>query len=289
MKQISDDDMKVLALTMLKDVANFCDSHNIKYYLCGGTLLGAVRHKGFIPWDDDIDIMMPRPDYLRFLESYNGSNSRYIVKGIENDETYWRTFAKVFDTATHLDESAIYLDKPDNGVFIDIFPVDGITTNTFKRAILFKEQEFLNFLYHGSAWTYTKSFKYADSFSRFAKIKGLIRTYLKYIAVTVLRPLPTYSLIKLINKNAQKTNYDGAKYVGTIVDCHYGAACEMLPKEGFEDAVKLPFEDDEFWVMGNYKLYLQNLYGDYMKLPPESSRVTHHDFVAYWKDDWEGR
>lgn len=285
MRKISDEDMKALALTMLKDVAKFCDDHNIKYYLCGGTLLGAVRHKGFIPWDDDIDIMMPRPDYLQFLELYNGTNPRYVVKAIENDETYWRTFAKVFDTATHLEEPAIYLDKPDNGVFIDIFPVDGITTNKIKRTILFKSQEFLNFLYHGSAWTYTKSYKYADSFSKFAKIKGLIRTYLKYIAVTVLRPLNTYSLIKIINRNAQQTDYEGATYVGTIVDCHYGAAREMLPKEGFEDAVKVPFEDDEFWAMGNYKLYLQNLYGDYMKLPPESSRVTHHDFEAYWKDN----
>ena len=114
MRKISDEDMKALALTMLKDVAKFCDDHNIKYYLCGGTLLGAVRHKGFIPWDDDIDIMMPRPDYLRFLELYNGTNPRYVVKAIENDETYWRTFAKVFDTATHLEEPAIYLDKPDN-------------------------------------------------------------------------------------------------------------------------------------------------------------------------------
>ena len=138
MRKISDEDMKALALTMLKDVAKFCDDHNIKYYLCGGTLLGAVRHKGFIPWDDDIDIMMPRPDYLRFLELYNGTNPRYVVKGIENDDRYWRPFAKVFDLHTELDEPIYNVKGLTNHVFLDVFPVDVIPDDTFTRIKRFR-------------------------------------------------------------------------------------------------------------------------------------------------------
>ncbi|OBZ33321.1 phosphorylcholine transferase LicD [Megasphaera sp. DISK 18] len=113
MGKINNEQMKKLELSMLLDVAQFCDEHSIRYYLCGGTLLGAIRHKGFIPWDDDIDIMMPRPDYMKFVNSYNGSNKNYIVKSIENDSDYWRTFAKVFDLNTFLQEDAIRVPKKD--------------------------------------------------------------------------------------------------------------------------------------------------------------------------------
>lgn len=87
MQEIDFADIKQLALNILKDVAEFCDHHDIKYALAYGTMLGAVRHKGFIPWDDDIDIMMPREDYNRFIQLYNDSNSRYKVFSIETDNT----------------------------------------------------------------------------------------------------------------------------------------------------------------------------------------------------------
>ena len=77
MKRLNVDEMKAIELDMLKDISNFCDNNGIRYYLCGGTLLGAVRHKGFIPWDDDMDIAMPRPDYEKFLEIFNTQSHRY--------------------------------------------------------------------------------------------------------------------------------------------------------------------------------------------------------------------
>lgn len=285
MKKISFEEMKQISLDILTDVAQYCDSHNIRYYICGGTLLGAVRHKGFIPWDDDIDILMPRPDYLKFVQNYNGSNKRYLVKSIENSPDYWRTFAKVFDLNTYLKEECIRVPKKDNGVFIDIFPVDGLPKSRFHQAIIFKEQEFMNFLYHGSAWNYTRSFKYADSKDRFAKIKGRLRTILKYIAITALNPLPTSLLIRLINKNAMRFDYNQADEVAAIVDCHYGGIRERMPKNIFEKQIPFEFEKQIFWGSAAWKLYLTNMYGDFMELPPVENRVTHHDFVAYWKDD----
>lgn len=284
MREMSIDEMKAVSLNMMLDVADFCDKYNIRYYICGGTLLGAIRHKGYIPWDDDIDIIMPRPDYLRFLKEYNGSNERYVVYGVENNSKYWRTFAKVFDLNTHLQEDNIRCEKPDNGVFIDIFPIDGLPKSRTAQKLLFKEQEFLNFLYHCSAWGYTKSFKYADSKARFAVLKGYIRTYLKYVAVTIFGWLPTYKLIKLINSNASKYGYDEADEVAAIVDCHYGGERERMPKNVFEPRRKFEFEGHQLWGSEGYDLYLSNLYGNYMELPPEDRRVTHHDFKAYWKD-----
>lgn len=284
MKKIDSDEMKQLELNMLVDVAAFCDNHGIRYYLGGGTLLGAVRHKGFIPWDDDVDISMPRPDYLKFVKTYNGSHEFYHVQSIENNDKYWRTFAKVFDTRTYLKEDAIRIPKEGNGVFIDVFPVDGLPSDKISQFILFKEQEFLNFLYHASAWNYTMSHKYRDSMGAFANLKGLIRTFLKFIAITLLHPLPTIKLIKILNDNASKWEFDKAQFVGAIVDCAHGAACEKIARDHFEPRIKFVFENHEFWGSKGYDEYLTNLYGDYMKLPPMDRRETHHDFEAYWKE-----
>lgn len=284
MRKITMDEMKSIELEMLKDVAAFCDKNHIRYYLCGGTLLGAVRHKGFIPWDDDIDIIMPRPDYLKFVSTYNGATERYYVKSIENDPQYWRTFAKVFDARTFLKEDAISVEKPGNAVFIDIFPSDGLPPSRWKQRILFKEQEFLNFLYHGSAWTYTRSHKYNDSKSQFAKAKGIIRTILKFVAVTVLHPLPTRKLIRIINANASKYPFDESEEVAAIVDCAYGGARERISRAKYAPRIEFDFEGCKFWGPAGYEEYLTHLYGNYMEMPPVDRRVTHHDFEAYWKD-----
>lgn len=281
MRELTQEELKQVELEILKDVARFCDKNNIRYYLGGGTLLGAVRHQGFIPWDDDIDISMPRPDYERFFKIYNGSNRRYLAKCVETYPDYWRTFGKVFDRRTYLKEDSICLEKKGNGVFIDVFPIDGIPDSRIKQILLGKEQEFLNFLYHGSAWTYTQSHKYDDSIDEFAKLKNIIRTVFKFCAVTFLHPLPTHKLIRIINRNASREKYDSSNMIGAIVDCAHGADCEIIEKAIFEPRIKFNFENEEFWGPKGYDAYLRNLYGNYMILPPKKRQVTHHDFRAF--------
>lgn len=283
-KEINLDELKRIELSILKDVAKFCDNHGIRYYLGGGTLLGAVRHKGFIPWDDDIDISMPRPDYIRFVTTYNGTHPHFFVKSIEIDAKYWRTFAKVFDNRTCLKEDCIRVPKKGNGVFIDVFPIDGLPNTHWKQLLLFKEQELLNFLYHASAWNYTKSYKYADVKGRFSNFKGYVRTALKFVAITLLYPLSTAWLIKKINDNASKYAYSNSIYIGAIVDCAHGAACERMIKAEFEPRILFEFEGELYWGPRGFHRYLTNLYGNYMELPPKSKQVTHHDFKAYWKE-----
>ena len=120
------EELHQIELDMLKEIDRICRRENIQYYLAGGTLLGAVRHKGFIPWDDDIDIAMARDEYERFLKVMKKERHPYLkIFAMEFDKEYQYTFAKVVDTRTRLIEE-IGKDLPDMGVFIDIFPIDGL-------------------------------------------------------------------------------------------------------------------------------------------------------------------
>jgi lipopolysaccharide cholinephosphotransferase len=130
MKKIENDELKELQLDMLKNVAEFCKERGIQYSLAFGTLLGAVRHKGFIPWDDDIDICMPRPSYDRFVQEYEDSEGIYECLTFEKDNKFLFPFAKVSDRRTVALEQARFVDKYSKlGVNIDIFPVDGARTD----------------------------------------------------------------------------------------------------------------------------------------------------------------
>ena len=131
-KELTIEELKAVELNILKDVAKFCEKHDIKYFLCGGTLLGAIRHKGFIPWDDDIDIAMPREDYERFFKLYNSSNTRYHADSLENNPNWHMSFGRVGDTATVLYEHTLKEKYKEYHAFIDVFPVDGIPSCSWK-------------------------------------------------------------------------------------------------------------------------------------------------------------
>ena len=120
-KYINVEELKHIQLDMLSDIAEFCEQNNIKYFLAYGTLIGAIRHKGYIPWDDDIDICMPRPDYDKFLSLYNKKDSAYKAVAFELDENYKLPFAKVNDTRTVMWETMY--DQDVFGVYIDVFPL----------------------------------------------------------------------------------------------------------------------------------------------------------------------
>ena len=129
MKTVSDSELKTIELEILREVAAFCDAHGVRYYLACGTALGAVRHDGFIPWDDDIDLALPRPDYERFLSLFR--SEKHTVLDSRFDDRYPYAFAKVSDNATCLVEN---IEQPfPMGVYIDLFPIDGLPANEAER------------------------------------------------------------------------------------------------------------------------------------------------------------
>lgn len=271
MKNIELKEIQQLELEIMKDVHKFCKENNIRYYLAGGTLLGAIRHKGFIPWDDDIDIIMPRPDYERFIKEYKSKKPYYILTSTHNNSQHLYTFSKIFDNRTIKIEKEIeYSDGNIGGVEIDIFPMDGLPKDIKQSNKYFNNQKNI--------------FKYYSlSVSKFTKSKNIFKTIPKYLVVRVCKFIGKEKFIKFINKKAEKYNFNDSEYVGCSVVPYYGNR-ERVLKSNYINKIEVQFESELFYAPEGYDEYLSNLYGDYMKLPPKEKRVTHHDCEVYWKD-----
>ena len=261
MKAISLDELKSIQLDLLQKTADFCENNGLRYFLCGGTLIGAIRHKGYIPWDDDIDIAMPRPDYDQFVKTFNQQYNYCQVASLEVNLKYEYAFAKVFDNRIVFKE----LHYPGDifGVHIDVFPADGVKNSmqVYKIMILHK---FLNT-------------KRANYYKRTIS-KKIINT----IGKLLLLPFSARQIAKLMDHEARKYTFGSMPKSGVIAN-PYGP-CEIVDKSVFESEVYHEFEGRDFRVPVGYDTWLRSVYGDYMQLPPEEHRVSHHIFEAYWKD-----
>lgn len=273
MQEVELSELKGIQINILKYVKEICNEYGLRYYLCGGTLLGAIRHKGFIPWDDDIDIFMPIDDYKKFIELFNKNkidSKNYVLLDPYYTKDYYYFFSKLSDKRTILIEN----NRPrieNLGVNIDIFPICGLPNKKEERTL------FINSLKEN----YNKFFKTNDVLWNHAnnKSKKIIKTIVRY---------PYY----LLNKNKNIKNkvlnmmeeypFDSSELVAFYFTI-YSIDKEITRREVYSKAIDVKFEDDYFSAAIGYDEYLTNLYGDYMKLPPVEKRVTHHDFKAYWR------
>lgn len=261
MRTIHTDELKQIQLQLLKQIDAYCTKNNLQYFLAYGTLIGAIRHQGFIPWDDDIDIVMPRSDYDQFVAHFNQENPHSKVISMENTPQYGLPFAKVHDTRTVMHETMY---KQDNfGVYIDVFPLDGIMKATDIDTSL-RWNKFLNA-------------KKAIIDHQRSLIKNIIILGGK-IALTFKS---TRSILKTIDTIARKTPWEQAQKVAQIAS-PYGR-CEIVEKDVFSTHQMHTFEDYEFRIPTGYHQWLTNIYGDYMQLPPVEKRVSTHTFEAWWK------
>ena len=286
MKQIDTEEFKKIELDILNDVAKFCDENGLRYYLGAGTLIGAVRHKGFIPWDDDIDIIMPRPDYLKFMDLYNKrEDKRYTVHSIFNDPYFWRVFGQVFDNRTMMYEESLNDKYANHPIAIDVFPMDGVSENRMVMRLASLIQKILHVLYYSAVMSYRPSKHFSNKAGGLTAVKNRVRTGMKYVAITIFSKVPAQKTIRLINKIAMRWKFEDAKHVAEYTEMTYGIFRQINKKSDFEDFAIGEFEGYRFHIPIGYDAYLRNLYGEYMKLPPVEKRVSIHSFSGYWTEN----
>lgn len=253
--------LQLLEVEMLKTVIDICDKLHLKYYVLGGTMLGAVRHKGFIPWDDDIDIGMIREDYEEFLKKAPALLPKNLV--VQN----YRTEAELFSNTTKIRNiNTTFVEKGNqshnicHGVFIDIFPLDNYTQSTaakmwyrLKRKVLSARigREFIS-----------------DKKKSFAK--ELLKVPLCWIWPDAKGAV-----------HQREKLYKSFAYCGLIANfCGMWGDKEIVPAEWYGEGCNLEFEGIVVRAPKEYDKWLTQVYGNYMQLPPEEKRVSHHEIVA---------
>ena len=261
MRIIDLEELRSIQLDLLQKTADFCEENGLRYFLCGGTLIGAIRHKGFIPWDDDIDIAMPRPDYDQFVKSFNQPENYFQVVNLETNSEYAYAFAKVYDNRTIMNE--LHYPGDTFGVYIDVFPADGV-----KEVAQIKKLMFLHKILNTKKANY-----YHRTIS-----KKIINTFGKLL----LLPFSAHRIATWMDNEARKYAFGSVPMAGVIANS-LGIG-EMVDKSVFDSDVYREFEGHEYRVPIGYDTWLRSIYGDYMQLPPVEHRVTHHTFEAWWKD-----
>lgn len=264
-KEVAPEQIKEIGYQILCDVAEFCEKNGLQYSLACGTALGAIRHNGFIPWDDDVDICMPRADYERFLDLYD--SERYEIYDTRYQKNYPYAFAKVCDRNTVLLE---HIEEPcPFGVYIDVFPIDGLPADP---SIQKRHMKRLGRDFRLLAWKRMPKDKKLD----------IPHKLILIAAKSILHVVPIRVLIWNLEHDVKKYSYARSEQVGHLVSpAPWGE--DIKPKTVFENPVRHVFEDREFFVPGNVHQYLTLEYGDYMQLPPKEKQVAKHDFIAYYK------
>lgn len=270
---MTQEEHKQVMLDILIEFANYCDDHGLMYYLDAGTLIGAVRHKGFIPWDDDIDVNMPQKDYDLFVElsqKAGGYISEHIQ--VEYPEKTIYPYLKLADDRT------VLIEFPDKnpmevGVYIDVFPKYGIEDKKLSTRFLCGVCHHLELIH----WFNTYSI-YAWSRPGNSVFKRLIARFGRKVIRHPSWPVRLQNII--MHRYAKMHPWETCKYVTTLSNGEYH---KLAPKECFDGYQWLFFEGCKFKGPKDYDTYLHCLYkGDYMQLPPEDQRV-HHNVKVYWR------
>lgn len=254
-----------MELDIMKYIDRICRENNIIYYLGFGTLIGAIRHKGFIPWDDDIDILMPRDDYERFSKyCKENCDSRYHFCDIETEEKWTAPLAKVIDTKTILNQVG-HKEKMNLGLYVDVFAMDGVPSAVKERDRWFRKLDFLQKLWSGCEYEKRPA----------VNVINIIKN-----VITILLNLITSGrrISILIDNEVKKYSYNECSIVGPNTYVVYPRNKMCINKDVFGKGCDVEFEGAMFRAPSKYDEYLRAIYGDYMKLPPEDKRIAHHNY-----------
>ena len=264
---------QAISLEILHTVAGICEEQGLRYALIYGTLIGAIRHNDYIPWDDDVDIMMPRPDYDKFLAYMAENIEKYPNLKVFNRDTckdYPYMITRISD-----DRYVIEMDneKPYGmGVFIDIYPYDGLG-KTKEEAVKY-----------GLKGDRLSSLCYQASRDHFAieNTKSALRKLIKYPVYLAAKLCGKDFFQRKLEKLARVKPYDESEYVGCVIWLSWGEK-DIFPRAWFDETIMMPFGKYNFRVPKEYDQVFRHEYGDYMQLPPEEDRIGHHFYKVYEK------
>lgn len=263
------EELKKIQLDLLLVFHRFCVEHDIKYSLAAGTLIGAVRHKGFIPWDDDIDVYLLRDEYKKLIEVYpRKSINNCSLVSMERDNNWHRAYAKFYDSRT------LMMEKTKSryegiGVGIDVFPVDDVPDNQEEWKRYNKRRIFLRNIMSVKTMAFSAK-------------RNILKTAFLLVGQFLLLPVSQKALAKILDKYGQKYNGKGFRHVYENNPGVYNSKHAWLKKD-MEQFLDSEFEGYQVKIMAGYDDYLTTIYGNYMQLPPEEKRVSHHTFVAFRK------
>lgn len=263
---LSLDEVHAELLKLLLRFDTFCKKHSLRYSLDSGTLLGAVRHKGFIPWDDDVDLNMPRPDYERLKAlQHELPDGLHFVDAYNSDIVYG--FGKICTESVRAQEPS-YEGVMDEMLWIDIFPTDGVDEDP---QVIAEMKKTVTKAARRNVWANVNH----------QNVHG-IKRLIKVVLGASLRSTDTRGqLLKAIERASVDPGYDDSKYVTCLVGT--GKTAWRLSKDAYEHMVDMEFEGHMLPVMGCWDQFLSQLYGDYMKLPPVDKRATH--CIKAWRVD----
>ena len=273
MKEMSLRELQLFSLDILKDIHQFCVENQIDYSVSDGSLIGAIRHKGFIPWDDDIDIILRRPDYERFCRLYK--SAKFKLKCRENDQHCMIPFARVYDNNKTVIKTTAPWCLDEVGVWIDVFPADCVQEDVIKHEKYYDKSRRL-WMQSGSARTAYCSFLWKEPL--IYNIKLLVKK------IIYLNGRRADYYVKKVMARAQSKAWGSTPFWGNLSSMADNIK-EHHRNEIFTSCVLKDFEDTQVMVMNGFDEYLRDKYNDYMQLPPEEKRKPHYSLRTkfYWR------
>lgn len=270
MQELTLKEIQNIELELLVKFDSICKENNLRYSLGGGTLLGAIRHKGFIPWDDDVDVMLPRPDYEKFVSICMKRETGFNLITYETVNGYNGLFAKIFDPETIIKDDFMEMTF-ETGVNIDIFPIDGLGENESEALKIFKKTAWNRGMLVAVLWK--KFFR--------SKTHSILVEPIRFTMFILSRFANPKKILKKVDEENLKHPFEGSKYAGCV--CGSYREKEIMPTDTFEKYIEVDFEGEKLRAIANYDAYLTKHYGDYMQLPPADKQQTHHTYKAYRK------
>ncbi len=260
MNYLTLDEIHMAEAEMLRWLDSICRNNNITLCLSGGTLLGAIRHHGFIPWDDDIDLMIARNEYDRLLDILEMTpNERYEVASMRDHQSTF-AYAKIIDKAIHLDQD-ITTQEVTSNLWIDIFPVDGLPDDSNKIKKVYAKAKF-----------FRMGLRVATSHD--LEAGSTLKRIIKPIVLLPAKIIGAKYWLRHLDAFCRKIKFGDTATVGVLC-AGYGYR-EAMPIKEWVNYVEVEFEGGKYYAPGCWKHYLENLYGNYMMLPPEEKRHIHN-------------